>query len=133
MSAERLQHGVVHARGELLALLRADPRGAFGVPLAREPERPRREHEDERDGDRAGGEQRGRAPARVLAEEDDDAGDHEQCGAEPHVSLAEPERHRAGREHEPRERRARAAGQRAGRDPTPRRVRITDQTEEHDP
>ena len=44
---QRLQHGVVHARGELGALLLAHARRALLVALAREPPRPRHERRAE--------------------------------------------------------------------------------------
>ena len=50
---ERLQDGVVHARGHLGPLLRADPGRALGVALGREPPGPGAEHEQERDRDAA--------------------------------------------------------------------------------
>ena len=56
---ERLQHRVVHARGDLGALLDADARRALGVALARELPEPRPDDEQQR--------RRARRPARGRA------------------------------------------------------------------
>ena len=59
-----LEDGVVHARGDLGALLAADPRGPLGVALEREPPEPRPADHQERAGDGARSEDgRIRAPA----------------------------------------------------------------------
>ena len=59
---ERLQHRVVDARGDVGALVRADPRGALGVALEREPPEPGPADEQQRARHGARGEQpRGRA------------------------------------------------------------------------
>ena len=55
---ERLQNRIVHARGDLRALLAADPGGALGVALEREAPQPRPGDQQQRARDRAGREQR---------------------------------------------------------------------------
>ena len=62
---QRLQHGVVHARRDVRALLAADPRRALGVAVEREPPHPGAGDQQQRARDGAGREQRrGRASAR---------------------------------------------------------------------
>ena len=69
---ERLQDRVVHARGDLGALLEADPLGALGGEL---PE-PRPEHEDERARDRA---RRDERPGRAEVAEQDHGARRREC------------------------------------------------------
>ena len=60
---ERLQHRVVQVRGDLGALLRADPLGALGGQPAHEPQPPRREDQRERHHDHDDRRAARRAPA----------------------------------------------------------------------
>ena len=70
---ERLQHRIVHARGEVGAFLAAHALGAFGIALANEPERPGDEDQHQRNRDRPGREQRRSRAAAVLLDKEHDA------------------------------------------------------------
>ena len=64
---QRLQHRVVHARGDVGALVAADPRGALGIALEREPPEPGARDQQQRARHGARGEQRAWARCRSAA------------------------------------------------------------------
>ena len=124
---QRLQHGVVHARGEVGALLGANPCDALRLTLARETPRGRSEHDQQCRSHRAGSKQRRRGPARVVADEDHGSDDDENERGSACAPLLEPERpaaeqHGTDRDEGERARRAnwRGRARRARGSPTTR-------------
>ena len=75
---ERLEDGVVHARGDLGSLLRADAARALGVALLRGAPEPRPDDEEEPGGERGRREQRAALADVAAARQQDDRAEREE-------------------------------------------------------
>src|SRR5581483_2615933 len=98
---QRLQDGIVHARGEVRALLDADALGALRFPLPGEAPGPGPEHEQERHRNRARREHRRRGPARVRRDERHRSDEDQDARREARAPFLEAEG-RAVQQHEAR-------------------------------
>ena len=146
---QRLQHGVVHARGDVGALVAADPGGALGVAVEREPPHPGPGDQQQRAGDGARREQR---RVGAVAREERDGADRGQRDAAvgerrvgPEAAALAPGQSEPGRdqgdaddrpvgEAEGAEQQAAREEREHGRDPAPRRAGVRPQRQvEHDP